>query len=653
MAAGDGFGLEVYDDELGRYVRVPDPSAKPLAVRKKKAAPAKEPSAGDYLNTLGDVLFVNPRNSAAATLGGAAYDYAVKSTPQSVKNDIVRAGQDAYSWLRKENKPLRETPIKESLRLLKAGFIDPLADPYRVFKQAATERARGNEVGGKKLAAMVPLAVAGVVNPELRGANKLAVKAGVEAAETAATKAATKTVTKGTEKKVAAKASEMAITPKAKKKVAPVVKGIANPTQIVAEKYNPEIARRTRDVVGNDAPVEQWLEVADKLQGTQGNRLYQPESDLAFRDFDLGTYGMRKTIDAPRLFDLDVRRERYLPEVESNELVFQDIVNRPFMTGMADRTETATDITGLGSVDLDIPVREYGGQDYMKYNPFSWGVSTPTMGSNFMNTARRLKREFGVNPLWMPWRMQGSGSDFSKTTGEIMMSHANSTLGRDTRSAIDRFMKENYIPDFAGIDNPRGYEQFGEITGPQRKDMEKRFDATFAKEGALSQPLARAIITAPDQLNRKAFHLQNIAEIDPDAEIVVKAINPTYHQNTPGAYKGTLEPGLLESLNVAELIAPTLNEKYADLGDLSVFRGQNAPLTVENLARQRAEYEDLTRAFDAKLAAGNTKAKAPREPVPIGNVNKFMQSVFATGFLDDAAAQALYDKLVASGAQLK
>lgn len=441
--------------------------------------------------------------------------------------------------------------------------------------------------------------------------------------------------------------------PPKKKKVAPTVKGLPNPTQVVAEKYSPEIARRTRDLVEADAPTEQWLEIADKLQGTQGNRPYQSESDLAFRDFDLGTYGMRKTIDAPRLFDLDVRRQRYLPEVESKELRFQDLVNRPFMTGMSDRTEAGHDIVGLGPFDLDIPVREYGGQDYMKYNPYSWGVSTPIMGSNFMNTARKLKREFGVNPLWMPWRMQGSGSDFAKTTGEIMMSHANSALGRDTRNAIDRFMKENYIPDFAGIDNPRGYLQFGDLTGPQRKDMEKRFDTLFSQEGALSQPLARAIITAPDQLNRKAFHLQNIAEIDPDAEIVVKAINPTYHQNTPGAYEGTLEPGLLENLNVAELIAPTLNEKYADLGDLSVFRGQNAPLTAENLARQQAEYEDLKAAFDAKLAAGNTKAKAPREPVPIGNVNKFMQSVFATGFLDDAAAQALYDKMVASGAQLK
>jgi hypothetical protein len=226
--AGDGFELEVYDDELGRYVRVPAPSAKPLAVRKKKTTRAKEPSAGDYLNTLGDVLFVNPRNSAAATLGGAAYDYAVKSTPRSVVRDITESAEDAGDWLRKEGKLIRAAPVTESLRLLKAGFIDPLADPYRVFKQAATERARGNESGGKKLAAMVPLAVAGVL-PQFGGASKAATKAGVEVAETAATKAATKaakkTATKGAEKKVAAKAPEMAVTPKAKKKGPDVVQG--------------------------------------------------------------------------------------------------------------------------------------------------------------------------------------------------------------------------------------------------------------------------------------------------------------------------------------------------------------------------------------------------------------------------------------------
>jgi hypothetical protein len=210
------------------------------------------------------------------------------------------------------------------------------------------------------------------------------------------------------------------------------------------------------------------------------------------------------------LFDLDVERERWSQEPERNVLEFQDIVNRPFMTGMADRTPSGTTITRIGPTELDIPIREHGGQDYMLDYPYSWGVSTKTMGSNFMNTARRLKQKYGVNPIWMPWRMQGSGSDFSKTTGETLMSYANSALGGDARGAMNRFIKENYIPDFAGIENPRGYLQFGELGGPQRKVMEEALSGRFAQEGGLSLPLTRALITDPNQLNRKAFHLQNV-----------------------------------------------------------------------------------------------------------------------------------------------
>lgn len=445
------------------------------------------------------------------------------------------------------------------------------------------------------------------------------------------------------EKPLAAKPTKKAAAPAA----AP------NPTKVIAEEYSPEIARRVRDVVDADAGLEQWREAAANLQGTQSNRPYQPENDPAFRDFDLSVYGMRKTIDQPRLFDLDVERQRWSPEQERNMLGFQAIVGRPIMTGMADRTPSGTTITRIGPTELDIPIKEHGGQDYMRDYPHSWGVSTKGMASNFMNTARRLKREFGVNPIWMPWRMQGPGSDFSKTTGETIMSHANSALGLDTRNAMDRFIKENYIPDFAGIGDPRGYLQFGELAGPQRKAMEADLASRFEQEGALSLPLTRVLITDPNQLSSKAFHLQNIAEIDPDAEVVVKSLNPTYHYNTPGAYEGTLEPEVQENLNVAEVVAPLLRAKYSDLGDLSVFRGQNAPLSPENFADQMARYEDLKAAFDARVAAGDTKAKPPRKPVPIGGTNKFMQSVFATGFLDDRAAQEIYDRMVASGARIK
>lgn len=465
------------------------------------------------------------------------------------------------------------------------------------------------------------------------------------------------------EARPAAKAEKpLAVPAKKKKSLAVPVKKNAearpappppNPTKVIAEEYSPETARRVRNVVDANAPIDEWRAAAEGLHDTASNRVYQPENDLAFRDFDLGNFGIRKTIDQPRLFDLDVERQRWSPEREPNTLHFQDLVGRPYMTGMSDLTPSGTTITRIGSSELDIPVREHGGQDFMRDNPFAWAVSTKTMGSNFMNTARRLKDEFGVNPLWLPWRMRGSGSDFAKTTGETIMSHANSALGGDTRNAMNRFIKDNYIPDFAGIDNPRGYLQFGALSGPQRKAMQEALANNFEQEGALSLPLTRAIITDPNQIGRRNFTLQNVAEVDPDAGVIFGNRNPTYHFNASGRYIGTLDDELQNSLNVAELIAPTLRAKYSDLGDLSVFRGQKAPLSPENLADQMAQYEDLKAAFDVRRAAGDTKAKPPRVPVPLGNTNKFMQSTFATGFLDDDAAQALYDKLIASGARIK
>jgi hypothetical protein len=201
--------------------------------KKKNAPRVRQPSTGDYLATLGDMFFVNPRNSAAATLGGAAYDYATKSTPQSVVRDIRNTAQDAGDWLRKEGKLIRAAPITESLRLLKAGYIDPLADPYRVFKQAATERARGNEAGAAKLAAMVPLSVAGVL-PQARGAGNVAVREGVEAATKTATKSATKKATSSVKVTPKGKAaSELTVTPKAKPKAAaPKAPAAKRPAQL-------------------------------------------------------------------------------------------------------------------------------------------------------------------------------------------------------------------------------------------------------------------------------------------------------------------------------------------------------------------------------------------------------------------------------------
>jgi hypothetical protein len=266
-----------------------------MAEKKKNALQVKKPTTGDYLSTLADMLVVNPRNSPAATLGGAAYDYVTKSTPQKVKGDIVRAGDDAYKWLVKKDKALRAAPVTEALRLLKSGYIDPLADPLRVFQQAATERSRGNETGGKKLAAMVPIAVAGVVNPELRGAGKLATKTGVEVAK--------KTAVKGAVKAPTLKAPDITVTPKPKaskpKASTPPATGkkpLAVKTEAPPAPKRKSVANTFEGVTDYDVAMDLAREGQHLKQGKGGQYAGAPR--------DVSGTGENLTVDSPEALEL-------------------------------------------------------------------------------------------------------------------------------------------------------------------------------------------------------------------------------------------------------------------------------------------------------------------------------------------------------------
>ena len=163
-------------------------------------AKKRNPTAGDYLRTAGDVLISDPRNSPLATMGRAAYDYLSKATPQSVAGDIRGGLQGARAAWQREKAAINANPIRESFNLAKSAYIDPLAEPFRVFQNAAKARSTGNTDTGRKLAAAVPLAVLGAVNPEFRGA-RAATKAATAGVEKAATRTIEGKATKVAEKK--------------------------------------------------------------------------------------------------------------------------------------------------------------------------------------------------------------------------------------------------------------------------------------------------------------------------------------------------------------------------------------------------------------------------------------------------------------------
>ena len=292
-------------------------------------------------------------------------------------------------------------------------------------------------------------------------------------------------------------------------------------------------------------------------------------------DFDPAVYGLRKTMDLPRLQSSPVKTEQFRVVPQPSKVSLADYEGRPFIISMADRSAAGDRITAIGNQELNLPVELQGGQDFMfapTADDLVW-ASEASPVSNIMNLARQLYETTGEKPLYLPFRMGGEGSDFATMTGETMMAYADATLGKSDKAAMNRLIKQ-YIPDFAGISDPKGYQQFADLTGAKRKQLQIDLSNTFGEEGGgLTLPMTRAIIADPAQLDKPSFFLQNVGEIDPTAEVVTTTGHRTYSRGVPGRGLGVLS----EDVNVAQLL-PELSKIY-NIGDPREFRGQYADFT--------------------------------------------------------------------------
>jgi hypothetical protein len=212
MAGNDTFELEVYDDELGRYVRVRDPSSKSLSVRKQspkatqkrrfEAKQAERLRANEAATANIDKL-----GSGIASIPGRVVKYIKSSTPSSVGRDVKGIAKATY-----------DAAVEDPNAFIEDAIFSPLAairDFGDVRETARKLRAQGRDADAEKMEAMAGTAVLSAV-PILGRPAGVATRKAIKAAEKTAVKGATKAATKGAEKKVAAKASEMAVTPKKK-----------------------------------------------------------------------------------------------------------------------------------------------------------------------------------------------------------------------------------------------------------------------------------------------------------------------------------------------------------------------------------------------------------------------------------------------------
>lgn len=268
----------------------------------------------------------------------------------------------------------------------------------------------------------------------------------------------------------------------------------------------------------------------------QGNNVFDPRFDA--RKLEQERLRNLQTTVVP-IYDYSI------PKI--NLADYQDY---PFITSMSDRTRTGL-LTDIDGVSLNRPVYLQGGQPYMYENPGQVWASGTKPASDIYKMAGILKQTTGKDPLYIPWVMSPSGSDFANMTGETMLSYAQTVMGKDTKKALDRQIKNRFIPDWKGLDDPASIDQFRNLSDRKRKSMKKTLlDKEFRNEGGLSIGEARLAIADPNQLNLPDASILNVGQVFPDQPLIMQSGHSAYPLGVPGQGLGAVP----ESRNIFDLL---------------------------------------------------------------------------------------------------
>jgi hypothetical protein len=314
--------------------------------------------------------------------------------------------------------------------------------------------------------------------------------------------------------------------------VKPVAKAVGRGGKAVArmagEEINAAMMGERGGLLGAMTPQPKFM--------LQGNNVFDPRFDA--RKLEQERLRNLQTTVVP-IYDYSI------PKI--NLADYQDY---PFITSMSDRTRTGL-LTDIDGVSLNRPVYLQGGQPYMYENPGQVWASGTKPASDIYKMAGILKQTTGKDPLYIPWVMSPSGSDFANMTGETMLSYAQTVMGKDTKKALDRQIKNRFIPDWKGLDDPASIDQFRNLSDRKRKSMKKTLlDKEFRNEGGLSIGEARLAIADPNQLNLPDASILNVGQVFPDQPLIMQSGHSAYPLGVPGQGLGAVP----ESRNIFDLL---------------------------------------------------------------------------------------------------
>ena len=240
------------------------------------------------------------------------------------------------------------------------------------------------------------------------------------------------------------------------------------------------------------------------------------------------------------------------------EVSLQDFEGRPFVTSMSDRTAAGGMLTDVRGRSLESPVDLRGGQDFMFDENAGqvWASGRGPAGA-ILAAAKRIRRETGENPLFIPWRMAPTGGDFATMTGETMLSFARDNMNKKNKKALDKSLKE-VIEGWPGIDSAQAFEAYRNASADARKLAMNSMDVGFRDKGGLSIGEARLAVSDASQLAAQEGGIQNVGTILSEADTTIgRATHPSYPYSVPGEGVGRIK----EDVNVFQLLPEIVEQR--------------------------------------------------------------------------------------------
>ena len=279
-----------------------------------------------------------------------------------------------------------------------------------------------------------------------------------------------------------------------------------------------------------------------------GEKAGEGISDLAKKYLDFDPRFDQRKLEQEKLRNLKpIVEETTTREIPTVSLAQYE--GYPFITSMSDRTRAGGNLIGINDVRFNRAVGLGGGQGYM-FDPHEtlWAAAKiPAKKS--LQLAQSIADVTGKSPLFIPWRMAPSASDFAKMTGETMLNYADAAITtKKGRKAVDAEMKK-IIPDWAGIGSDQAIEQYNNASTKKRHIIHNVLDKNFRNEGGLSLGQARLAIADPSQLVAPDAYIQNIGQFD-----VKGILSPSSHPTYPMAIPGTGLGALSRSHSIFELM---------------------------------------------------------------------------------------------------